>query len=102
MCSVKYLLQITELKAKQFTLENELRNKMKDSDRLNEAKIDLLNKRVAALLKEVAVLSKNTKRSGGGKSSSQSSTPQDKGTDSAAQSSKEESGGSGTDSPNTN
>lgn len=92
---IHLFLKITELKAKQFTLENELRNKMKDSDRLNEGKIEILNKKVSSLLKEVATLSRNTKRA-------------DKVTANAAAAAEKasalakDSGGSGTDSPSTN
>lgn len=75
---------ITELKAKHFELENELKVKMKDTDRLNEGKIDYLNKKVTSLLKEVAVLSRNTKRGNN------------------AVTIAKDSGGSGTDSPSTN
>lgn len=64
---------------------------MKDSDRLNEGKIEFLNKKVSTLLKEVAVLNRNTKRSGGGGSAN-----------SAAAAVAKDSGGSGTDSPSTN
>lgn len=52
----------TELKSKNFTSENEMRNKMKETERFYEAKIDVLNKKVSGLLKEVAQLSKNTKK----------------------------------------
>lgn len=55
---------------------------MKDTDRLYDTKIDLLNKRVTVLLKEIASLSRNSKRVGGNLS--------------------KDSGGSGTDSPSTN
>ncbi|XP_055374444.1 protein FAM76A [Condylostylus longicornis] len=57
---------ITELKGKNFDKENEMRNKMKDMERLYELKVDLLNKKVASLLKEVATLSKqNTNKKNG-------------------------------------
>lgn len=87
----------TELKSKNFISENELRNKMKDSEKYYEAKIEVLNKKVAGLLKEVAQLSKGNKRgtamatSNGGASISAN-----------ASSSGKDSGGSGTDSPITN
>lgn len=75
---------ITELKSKNFTSENELRIKMKDSEKFYDSKIDVLNKKLAGLLKEVAQLSKGNNKRGPavvvGKDSS----------------------GSGTDSPNTN
>lgn len=89
----------TELKSKNFISENELRNKMKDSEKYYEAKIEVLNKKVAGLLKEVAQLSKGNKRaptggvSNGGTTSNVSAN---------ASSSGKDSGGSGTDSPITN
>lgn len=88
---------MTELKSKNFTSENEMRNKMKEAEKFYEAKIDVLNKKVSSLLKEVAQLSKNTK-----KGSAVSLT-----TNNAVAAVKENSGsgsasGSGTDSPNTN
>lgn len=87
----------TELKSKNFISENELRNKMKDAEKYYEAKIDVLNKKVAGLLKEVAQLSKGNKRGaavGAGNGSVSAS--------SNAASSGKDSGGSGTDSPITN
>lgn len=86
----------TELKSKNFTSENEMRNKMKETERFYEAKIDVLNKKVSGLLKEVAQLSKNTKKNMVTASS---------GTNNTVASVKENGGsasGSGTDSPNTN
>lgn len=56
------IFQITELKAKHFTVETELRNKMKTTEKEHENKIDSLNKRIQGLLKEVATLSKSNKR----------------------------------------
>lgn len=53
---------MTELKSKNFTSENEMRNKMKETEKFYEAKIDVLNKKVSGLLKEVAQLSKTTKK----------------------------------------
>lgn len=77
---------ITELKGQNFTSENELRNKMKESEKYYETKVDVLNKKLASLLKEVAQLSKTTNN---------------KKALAAAREAKESSG-SGTDSPNTN
>lgn len=57
-----YYFQITELKAKHFTIENELRNKMKNTQKEHETKVDQLNQRIQSLLKEVATLSKSTKK----------------------------------------
>lgn len=54
--------QITELKAKHFTMENELRNKMKAMEKEHETKIDTLNKKIQNQLKEIATLSKSSKR----------------------------------------
>lgn len=53
---------ITELKSTNFESENKLRSKMRDSEKYYEAKVDVLNKKVANLLKEVAQLSKGTKK----------------------------------------
>lgn len=54
---------ITELKSLNFISENELRTKMKDAEKYYDTKIDVLNKKVAGLLKEVAQLSKGAKKS---------------------------------------
>lgn len=78
---------ITELKGQNFQNENELRNKQKESDKFYETKIDVLNKKLAALLKEVALLSKTSNNK--------------KAVREAIKESKDSSG-SGTDSPNTN
>ncbi|XP_051176765.1 protein FAM76A [Leptopilina boulardi] len=53
---------IHELKAKNFTAENELRNKMKSTEKEYEAKISSMQLKISNLLKEVATLSKSTKR----------------------------------------
>lgn len=63
---------------------------MKDSDRLYETKIDILNKKIAGLIKEVAILTKSTKRGGGGAGFDRSG---------ALLAATKDSGGSGTDSP---
>jgi len=55
--------QITELKAKHFTYETELRAKMQTMQKEHENKVELLNTRIQALLREIASLSKSTKRS---------------------------------------
>ncbi|GJQ82793.1 hypothetical protein Trydic_g13496 [Trypoxylus dichotomus] len=75
---------ITELKAKHFTVENEFRNKIKTVEKDHENKIEMLNTRIQNLLKEIASLSKSTKRDriAAARESSNNS-------------------GSGTDSPNT-
>lgn len=50
------------MKAKHFTIEQELRGKMKATETQYDNKVDLLNKRIQGLLKEVATLTKSTKR----------------------------------------
>lgn len=95
--------QMTELKSKNFTSENEMRNKMRDTEKFYESKIDVLNKKVASLLKEVAQLSKSTKKGPSvrsGINSDTSSTVKENRTENSGSGSA--SGGSGTDSPNTN
>ncbi|KAG5889017.1 hypothetical protein JTB14_033946 [Gonioctena quinquepunctata] len=57
---------ITELKANNFTTENELRNKLKSMQKEQEDKVDFLNNRISGLLKEVAALSKSAKKVKGG------------------------------------
>lgn len=84
--------QLTELKGINFEKENEMRNKLKENDRIHEMKVDQLNQRIANLLKEVATLKRGSKKngtSGGGN--------KDKDKESG-----KESGGSGTESPITN
>ncbi|KAJ8870115.1 hypothetical protein PR048_029127 [Dryococelus australis] len=54
--------QITELKAKHFTVENELRNKMKTTQKDHDSKVEMLHVKIKNLQKEVATLSKSTKR----------------------------------------
>ncbi|XP_014238378.1 protein FAM76A [Trichogramma pretiosum] len=54
--------QITELKAHNFTAETELRNRMKTSEKEYENKISNMQSKITNLLKEVATLSKSTKR----------------------------------------
>lgn len=75
---------ITELKSQNFVSENELRTKMKDAEKFYETKIDVLNKKVAGLLKEVAQLSKGVKKISSSNTNSVAA---------------KDSGGSGTDSP---
>lgn len=65
-----------------------MRTKQKESDRLYEMKIDVLNKKIANLVKEVASLSRSAKRGGGGSAKDKEVV--------------KDSGGSGTDSPITN
>lgn len=92
---------ITELKSKNFTSENELRTKMKDTEKFYESKVDVLNKKVASLLKEVAQLSKGNKK-GGGSGGSGGGGGGSSGGGSVSVTAKDSSSGSGTDSPNTN
>lgn len=51
---------ITELKAKHFTTEAELRTKMQQTQKEFDAKVQMYNGRIQALLKEVAGLSKQS------------------------------------------
>uniref|UniRef100_A0A1B6FVD1 Protein FAM76A n=1 Tax=Cuerna arida TaxID=1464854 RepID=A0A1B6FVD1_9HEMI len=66
---------ITELKAKHFTTENELRIKMNNSQKDHDKKVEMLHTKIKTLQKEVATLSKSTKKerlaasSGGGSGS---------------------------------
>ncbi|XP_015518946.1 protein FAM76A isoform X1 [Neodiprion virginianus] len=53
---------ITELKAKHFTSETELRTKMKATEKEYENKVSTLQHKISSLLKEVASLSKSTRR----------------------------------------
>ncbi|XP_043266536.1 protein FAM76A [Venturia canescens] len=54
--------QIHELKAKNFTSESELRNKMKATEKEHDNKVSYMQQKISGLLKEVAALSKSTKR----------------------------------------
>lgn len=81
---------ITELKGQNFQSENELRTKLKDQEKLYENKVDVLNKKLAGLLQEVAKLSKAK-----GKVTASSVA-----TIAANSTATKDSGGSGTDSPN--
>ncbi|CRK92746.1 CLUMA_CG006234, isoform A [Clunio marinus] len=54
--------EITDWKGKHFTIETEMRNKMKDQERLYETKLEVLNKKVQNQLREIAQLSKSQKR----------------------------------------
>ncbi|PSN36529.1 Protein FAM76A [Blattella germanica] len=53
---------ITELKAKHFTVENELRNKMKNMQKEYETKVETFSIKIKSLQKEVATLSKSGKK----------------------------------------
>lgn len=65
---------------------------MKEEERMYEAKIDMLNKKVASLMKEVAALSKTSRRLAGKEAKN----------DNNHANVAKDSGGSGTDSPSTN
>lgn len=80
------VFQITELKAKHFTVETELRNKMKNEQNENDKKFEILSAKLKDLRREVASL----KKTGGKKSIGSSGTTGGSGAGS---------GGSGTDSP---
>ncbi|XP_067001074.1 protein FAM76A [Anabrus simplex] len=54
---------ITELKAKHFTIENELRGKMKNMQKDYDTKVETLSLKVKTLQKECATLSKSGKKS---------------------------------------
>ncbi|XP_066907952.1 protein FAM76A isoform X2 [Halyomorpha halys] len=72
---------ITELKAKHFTNETELRNKMLNTEREFEKKVETLSSKIKQLQKEVATLSKanknknNTLSSGAGSGGSGTDSP---------------------------
>uniref|UniRef100_A0A1A9W4C7 Protein FAM76A n=1 Tax=Glossina brevipalpis TaxID=37001 RepID=A0A1A9W4C7_9MUSC len=57
---------LTELKGKNYEKEMDMRNKLKEIDRLHEMKVENLNRKVASLLKEIAGLKKSNKKNGGG------------------------------------
>ncbi|CAH2071291.1 unnamed protein product, partial [Iphiclides podalirius] len=78
---------ITELKAQHHNNTTELRNEMKNKERMNETKFTLMNTKIQNLLKEVATLSKSAKKN-------------NKNTKSVLNNA--ENSGSGTDSPSTN
>lgn len=78
---------ITELKAQHHNDTTELRNEMKNKERMNETKFNLMNTKIQNLLKEVATLSKSAKKNNRLTKSALANT---------------ENSGSGTDSPSTN
>ncbi|CAD7004816.1 unnamed protein product [Ceratitis capitata] len=55
---------LTELKGKNFEKEIEMRNKLKEVDRLHDMKVENLNRKVSSLLKELAAVKKSTKKNG--------------------------------------
>lgn len=52
-------MQLTELKGKNFEKENDMRNRLKEVERLHDMKVDNLNRKVAGLLKDLAVMKKS-------------------------------------------
>jgi deoxyribodipyrimidine photolyase len=95
-------LQMTELKAKNFVSEQELRNKAKDVEKQFELKVEYLNKKLANQLKEIAQLtrsSKNPRATNSVVSNKEKEKEKEKDKDSETANS---SGGSGTESPVTN
>ncbi|XP_017085263.1 protein FAM76A isoform X2 [Drosophila eugracilis] len=54
--------QLTELKGKNFEKENEMRNRLKEVERLHDMKVDNLNRKIASVLKELAVLKKSSNK----------------------------------------
>lgn len=53
---------MTELKASQYTVEQELRQKMKNINRDYEAKVELLQKKIREQSREIALLSRGKKK----------------------------------------
>jgi FAM76 protein len=102
--------EITELKAKNFTSEQELRKAAKETEKRYDLKIELLNKKLSGQLKEIAVLSKSTKNprgasaisAGSGGSNSSVAVSVGKADKQDSDNTANSSGGSGTESPNTN
>uniref|UniRef100_A0A1A9W8F3 Protein FAM76A n=1 Tax=Glossina brevipalpis TaxID=37001 RepID=A0A1A9W8F3_9MUSC len=56
---------LTELKGKNYEREMDMRNKLKEVDRLHEMNVENLNRKVSSLLKEIAGLKKIIKKNGG-------------------------------------
>ncbi|KAH8378704.1 hypothetical protein KR009_000878 [Drosophila setifemur] len=54
--------QLTELKGKNFEKENDMRNRLRDVERLHDMKVDNLNRKIASLLKELATLKKSSNK----------------------------------------
>lgn len=57
-------MQLTELKGKNFEKENDMRNRLKEVERLHDMKVDNLNRKVSSLLKDLAVMKKSTNKKG--------------------------------------
>lgn len=64
ICQVKltHTTQMTELKASQFTIEQELRQKMKNVSREFDSKIELLQKKIREQSREIALLNRAKKK----------------------------------------
>ncbi|KAH8234641.1 hypothetical protein KR032_001132 [Drosophila birchii] len=56
--------QLTELKGKNFEKENDMRNRLKEVERLHDMKVDNLNRKISSLLKDLATLKKSSKGKG--------------------------------------
>ena len=65
---------LTELKGKNFNNENNMRNKLRDIDKLHNMKVDNLNKKRSTLLREIAGLKRTNKKNGAGGASGASTT----------------------------
>lgn len=59
---IKCEFQITELKAQHHNTTCDIRNEMKNKERLNDTKFTMMNSKIQTLLKEVATLSKSNKK----------------------------------------
>ncbi|KAL7639877.1 UNVERIFIED_CONTAM: hypothetical protein RMT77_009290 [Armadillidium vulgare] len=102
--------QMTELKAGHFTVEHELRVKMKNIQKDHEMKVESLLKKIKTQGREIAALNKGKNRARGSTASAANSTSfRDSSTSSltvepasAESTSNNEGGSSGTDSPSVN
>ncbi|XP_032599203.1 protein FAM76A isoform X2 [Drosophila grimshawi] len=54
--------QLTELKGKNFEKENEMRNRLKEVERIHDMKVDTLNRKVTGLQKDLAVMKKSNNK----------------------------------------
>ncbi|KAH8329631.1 hypothetical protein KR074_005427 [Drosophila pseudoananassae] len=54
--------QLTELKGKNFEKENDMRNRLKEVERLHDMKVDNLNRKISSLLKDLATLKKSSNK----------------------------------------
>ncbi|XP_022208361.1 protein FAM76A isoform X1 [Drosophila obscura] len=60
--------QLTELKGKNFEKENDMRNRLKEVERLHDMKVDNLNRKISSLIKDLATLKKSSKKVASGPS----------------------------------